>query len=393
MARSCSFQTTCISLLVSLIAGCGGGGGDSSPQSAAQNSTEEQRSASSPAEQENPANSQDKPVDSGTSNSSSSADTNAGNQSTSEADTTPTKDPLYLTIAQMPLGAIADLDSVLMNSDSSVTRMYPPDPVYVINQTLNPASGTVNLKLVAKGNGGEFKQMSFSAADVETIGAGPTDPSISERTINTSAYSVQVGSLAFDTFYGTPLQMTLATAKGGAGYAAIGAWEGTWSTYKGYSVTDGAFAFGTRTRPADLNRMTSANYTGMALGKERYQTDWIGSPSVSYAGAVVNARVDASERTITFDVPRVGKASLSGNWSQQPGLNTPVYLTCVAGIDVETNAFSCDWKSSDGYGSTGKISGHVYGPNAEEIAGVLNYTDRAYMYSDQIVAGLLLKKL
>ncbi|MBC8731569.1 transferrin-binding protein-like solute binding protein [Paraburkholderia sp. UCT2] len=387
-----TFKKTLLAACCTLtLIGCGGGGNS---DNASSSNASEQNAASNP-DRDSGSVDASAPKTSAVTlpGEPTSPPDNAGATPPPDAEVGPPT-PGYVKIADLPLGSIEGVQSVAMNARSKLSYTFPPDPVAVIDTITNPVSGDIKLRLVSKSSvtGGYLSQIGASMPATASVDGAPTAPSFDELVVSLINSQKRILGINYDISSGNPLRFALVRGQNGSGYVAAGAWEASRTAIyvTDYWVTSGGFAFGSQTRPEDFGQIHSRTYAGALVGKLRYQTDWVGSPSYPLAGAVIQGVADMDARKISFQVPKVTKISVANDWSVAEAEMSPPLFTCDAHIDVVNNAFSCDLKSNDGYPSTGRISGRFYGPKGEEIGGVLNYTNWSTFPFGEVVAGFAL---
>ncbi|RZF29090.1 hypothetical protein EVC45_14870 [Paraburkholderia sp. UYCP14C] len=305
----------------------------------------------------------------------------------------PPQKPGYVKMADLPLGPIEGVQSVVMIARSTLKYIVPPDPVAVIANIANPVAGDIKLRQISGSTvaGGYLSQLGASMPATASVDGAPTAPTFNELAVSLTNTQKQILGVNYDISSGSPLKFAVIRGQNGSGYVAAGAWEAVRTgVYTDYSVTSGGFAFGSQTRPEDLGQIRSRMYAGPLVGKSRYESDWVSSPLLPLAGAVIQGTADMARRTISFQVPKVTRISVVNDWSTAEAEMSLPLFACDADIDAVNNMFSCDLKSNDGYPSTGRISGRFYGPNGEEIGGVLNFTDWSTFPLREVVAGFAL---
>ncbi len=307
----------------------------------------------------------------------------------------PPEESKYARIVDLPPGPIGNVDSVLMAADSRHSTFPPPSGTEVINNIKNPVTGQVVLRVAGEpgASSGNLGRIGIQASQLETLRSSATG--FDERIVSLTTRTIRIVQFDYDVSSGNSLRFTLFGAKGGTGYAAIGAWE---AVFTGLYVTDyspvtGAFVFGLPTIATELTTIDRHGYAGVAVGKLRYSGDWIGSPSYPVAGAVVNATVDMATNKVAVRVAKMTSIRDQADWGKLNAQPSDALFACEADIDVQANRFSCELRSLDDYTllSGGKISGRFYGPSGKEIGGVLSYWDWSNFPANQVVAGFVLE--
>lgn len=363
--------------------GCGGGGeaGDHTPSTNAEGSSPASGAESTTSE-DSDADTSQHPND--TPKNEETPNTPQPSTDTPNDDEAPNTDG-YVKLADVPIGAIADIQSVLMTASSKYTNKFPPTPILVIDRITNPVAGDLSFGLTSKSSdkGGYLKQISTATKNMNWW-------NIDEAVLTVTNWPQKIAGVSYDISSGSKNRqaMTVASLSEGNGYVGFGKWEYTGETNGYYDVISGGFAFGSETRKADLPHIHSGSYIGLIVGNLRYQEDWLSSPSYPIAAGVSKGTIDIDARKISIQVPKLSKTFTSTGWDDIESKAGEPMLACESDVNLAENAFSCDLKSVDTGQTRGKLSGKFYGPGGREVGGVLNYYDN---WANNVTAGFMLK--
>ena len=172
------------------------------------------------------------------------------------------------------------------------------------------------------------------------------------------------------------------------------AWS--FSTHDSY---DGNFVYGVRTRPENLMSLGSASYQGYMSGNvinnDGNPPNWESHRQQIWGELALEADFDAGEIEGQVDELWIQSSSETGReWYELSDTNS---VAVTDGV-IDEGRFTADWTGQDSNpdssalesvrGFVGSLFGEFYGPNGEEVGGVLNgHRDATDTTPEQVVSG------
>lgn len=131
--------------------------------------------------------------------------------------------------------------------------------------------------------------------------------------------------------------------------------------YGAAKLKDGSYTLFVQGKPTEQLPVGNATYNGKVLHfRKAYENNWFNDSAYQAAGTFT-ANVDFSQKTVTG---KIDTKDFSGMGMQEFTAN------------IDGSGFQGKWKSDNGQGDKGNISGKFYGQDGAEMAGRYDYKDQ-----------------
>ncbi|AMO95559.1 putative lipoprotein [Collimonas fungivorans] len=303
----------------------------------------------------------------------------------------------YTKLIDMPVGPIAKVQNVLIAADSNGNEL---------NRISNHVSGDIAFRLLAKtqNKGGYVSQLGIAGHNITSRLTTNFEESVIplssiSQKISGKSYDLSVSPDSWGQRRGEPREVLLITPADGDGYVGMGIWRlavGQEMSFFGVQVVANSFAFGSETVGQGLNQIRSGDYAGMTAGFPMTKGDSVFFPFSPILAGAIKWTVDVESHKVRASIPGMVAKSMPSfidTWNDIDSGTSASIASCEATIDIANNTFSCDLTSTSKNDIRGKLSGRFYGPNGEEMGGVLNYYYVSVLGQEErgVTAGFSLK--